>query len=220
MRAAVFDDMVRTQAGAWARPFLLTVVLDLLECFSQKKIWAFFFNELFLLKRQLHFKVALSRAVCVLPRRSNAEIFIGCLFSFFPKGKKKKKTTSCSFQNRVSFVSGWSFISVILYSQREFHTTGRELGGEEGAIFGLRFIRGECELEGCVLLHLQLIFSRELRLMSGSSELSDIDRWDSGKASWGEVWDGLLFFFFLLIYFWSGCKFKQNCIEFEDVYLV
>lgn len=41
--------------------------------------------------------------------------------------------------------------------------------------------------EGSVLLHLQLIFSRELRLMSGSSELLDIDRWDLGKASWGEV---------------------------------
>lgn len=85
-----------------------------------------------------------------LPRRSDAEIFIGCLFSFSSLKKKKKRKT-CSFQNSVGFVSvlrfffGFFFISVILHSQCEFHTVGRECGGEEGIVFGLRIIRGECE---------------------------------------------------------------------------
>lgn len=32
----MFDDMVRTQAGAWAKPFLVTVVLDLWNAEAKK----------------------------------------------------------------------------------------------------------------------------------------------------------------------------------------
>lgn len=59
---------------------------------------------------------------------------------FFPL-KKKKDDLQFSKQSRLCVWFKF-FISVILC---EFHTIGRECGGEEGVVFGLRFLRGECE---------------------------------------------------------------------------
>lgn len=42
---------------------------------------------------------------------------------------------------------------------------------KKGVVFGLRFSKRRIRVEGCFLLRLELIFSRELQLMSGSSKL-------------------------------------------------
>lgn len=78
-----------------------------------------------------------------LPRRSDAEIFIGCLFClFFPPEKKDR----FKFSNQTRLCVWFKFfISELLCSQCEFHTVGRERGGEDGVVFGLCFVRGECK---------------------------------------------------------------------------
>ena len=107
---------------------------------------AFFFCFFFWEEVQLANKCRAKPRRPRLPRRSDAEIFIGCLFSFSSL-RKKKEDLQFSKQCRLCFCVKvfFFFISVILCSQCEFHTEGRECGGEEGIVFGLRIIIGECE---------------------------------------------------------------------------
>lgn len=123
---------------------------------------------------------------------------------FFPRRKKKP---SCSFPNRVSFCVWLKFhICDTLQSAWVSHHREGTWWRRRSRLWPL-FYKRRMWTEGCARLHLQLIFSRELRLMSGSSELSALIAGICGSKSGRSLRRYL-----------SGCKFRLGCTEFEDVY--
>ncbi len=120
------------------------------------------------------------------------------VFPLPPEEKEKAEDFQFSKQCRLCVWFKF-FISVILCSQREFHAVGREREGRDS------LWPAPCKRKVWV----ELIFSWELQLMSGSSEL---------LASIGGIWRGKLGRSCWL--FLSECEFTQGCLEFKHVYLI
>lgn len=136
MRLAVFNEIPGTYAGPSRPPALFPVSVrapvwkawDKSECF----------NYLFLLKKTIAFQSSTQPCRLCLPRRSNAEIFIGCLFSFFPR-RKKKDILQFSKQSKLCVWLKFHICDTLQSVWVSHHREG------EGAVFGLRFIGGDCE---------------------------------------------------------------------------
>lgn len=136
------------------------------------------------------------------------------VFFLLLEKKKKKEDLQFSKQCRLCFcvkVFFWFFFHICDTPQSVWVSHRREGMWRRGRdSLWPAYYKRRMWVEGCFLLHLELIFSWEPQLMSGSSELlasiGGIWRGETGRSCWR--------------FFCRSVEFTQGYLEFKDVYLI